>query len=100
MKTPSPEQFCSQLRIHNKTLADKIEKQGYFISDEDLPKLEQYDRFTQVLVRCGNGRFICAVQDVAHFIKIIEEHSELYEKVHGEPFGPTTDHIRDLSLPI
>lgn len=100
MKINTPEQICNQVRIHNKTLADKIEQQEYFITNEDLPQLKSYDRFLQVLVRCGNGRFICAVQDVQHFISLIEEHNDLYKELYKSSFGPNTDHIRDISLPV
>ena len=89
MNTKSPEQVCMAIRIHNKTLADKIEEQGYFITDEDLPKLVQYNRLVLLLVRCGNGRFLCSAQDVGHFIGMIENAQGLH-----------TDYVRDVSLPV
>jgi len=42
-------------------------------------------RLTQVLVRCGAGRFVCAAQDVLHFVTIIEADGR--------------DYVRDLSRP-
>jgi len=55
-----------------------------FIKDTDLPEIIKENRLQQVLVRCGNGRFICSAQDVTHFVSIIEK-----EK---------SDYIRDVSL--
>jgi len=55
-----------------------------FIKEADLPGIIQENRLQMVLVRCGNGRFICPAQDVAHFIAIIEK-----EK---------SDFVRDASL--
>jgi len=81
-----PEQICRNLRIHNKTLADKIEKQDYFLDNEDIKGLAVWDRHMQLLVRCGNGRFVCSAQDVIHFCDIIDK-SEV-------------DYVRDMSLPI
>ncbi|HLX60308.1 MAG TPA: hypothetical protein VKX17_03400 [Planctomycetota bacterium] len=50
---------------------------GGFLNEETIPAAlalatEQSDRLTQCVVRCGCGRFVCALQDVAHFIGIIE----------------------------
>jgi hypothetical protein len=55
-----------------------------FVTDADVPGLVAEDRFTQVLVRCGCGRFVCPVQDVAHFVKIIENEG--------------SDYVRDVSI--
>jgi len=81
----TPETVCANLRIHNKTLADKIEGQLFFLQDEDVPGLVAWSRLQLVLVRCGNGRFLCPAQDVAHFVKIIDDSQQ--------------DYVRDLSLP-
>lgn len=56
-----------------------------FLSDSDIDIIAQHDRLRQVLVRCGNGRFTCAAQDVKHFIAIIERDGQ--------------DYVRDVSLP-
>jgi hypothetical protein len=81
----------------NPALADKIVNQGTFLTDEDIPKLININRHMLVLVRCGNGRFLCPVDNVTHFISIIEEHSKLKEEKEGKPFQG--DHIRDVSFP-
>lgn len=51
---------------------------GFIGTKEDEEKLIAEDRFTPVLVRCGGGRFRCAVQDLAHFVKIINASKEDY----------------------
>lgn len=81
----------------NPALANKIASQGTFLTDADVPEVEKIDRMMLVLVRCGNGRFLCPVQDVQHFITIIEEHAKLKEEKEGKPFQG--DHIRDVSFP-
>lgn len=83
-----------RIRRADPELAKKIESQGEFITEEDLPKLVKIERLMQVIVRCGCGRFLTPVQDVAHFVRIIEEHMDLRGgMVEG------TDYIRDISLP-
>jgi hypothetical protein len=81
----------------NPALADKIAKQGTFLSEMDINEVHKIDRMMLVLVRCGNGRFLCPVQDVQHFINIIEEHAKLKEEKEKKPFQG--DHIRDVSFP-
>ena len=78
----------------NKALASKIVANGYFFQSADLPALIEIDRLMPVLVRCGNGRFTCAAQDVTHFIAIIEEHS------NDSPGSVENDYVRDISLPV
>ena len=43
-----------------------------FITDVEIPRIMAIDRLQQVLVRCNNCRFVCAVQDLAHLEKCIE----------------------------
>jgi hypothetical protein len=93
------ENFINQFRIHNKTVADRIEKRCGYVIEEDLPAIIAYDRLKLLLVRCGNGRFLCAAQDVAHFVALIEEHSDLHKEKTGYHFGPNTDYVRDISIP-
>lgn len=59
-----------------------------FLTEQDVLVLanDPYTRLTQVLVRCGNGRFVCAAQDVKHFVSIIEREDSNY--------------IRDCSLNV
>lgn len=58
---------------------------GGFITDADMPKLIKLDRLCPLLVRCGNGRFTTAAQNVAHFIKCVEAGG---------------DYVRDVSFPV
>jgi hypothetical protein len=44
---------------------------GFLTCPEDERKLLAEDRLQQVLVRCGSGRFTCAIQDFPHFREII-----------------------------
>jgi len=92
-----PKDFA-RIQAANPELAAKIKAYGYFIEDTMIPELLKIDRLLQVLVRCGNGRFVCAVQDVSHFIQIIEEHSKLKTKETGVQFQG--DYVRDVSLPV
>lgn len=85
------------IRKANNGLASAIERQGGFLYDAQIPELIKIDRLMLVLVRCGNGRFMCPVQDLNHFIGIIEEHSKMVENVEL-PLEPS-DYVRDVSLP-
>ena len=52
----------------------EIIKRHGFLADNDLARLiECGQRLTQVLVKCGGVRFVCAVQDAAQIISAIEE---------------------------
>jgi len=55
-----------------------------FIYEDQIEKIVEINPFQQVLVRCGNGRFVTPAQNVKHFITCIEKSG--------------IDHIRDLSL--
>ena len=66
------------------SIQEQIKSQGGFITKKDIEDLVEVDRLRQVLVRCGCGRFTCAVQDVDHFVGIIE--------------GSKEDYIRDVAL--
>jgi len=67
-----------------KPLLLKLCKQHGFLTNDELAELARLDRLRSVLVRCGNGRFTCAAQDVKHFIGMI-----------GDSKG---DYVRDVSL--
>jgi hypothetical protein len=56
-----------------------------FIQDVDLPLIIAHNPSQPLLVRCGGGRFLCAADQVEHFMGIITR-----EK---------TDYVRDVSLP-
>lgn len=62
-----------------------------FLTVADVAELRQLDRLRQLLVRCGNGRFLCAAQDVDHFCEIIRRDFDAHR--------PDCDYIRDVSLP-
>ena len=62
-----------------------VKSNGGFLSETAIDIIAHHDRLRQVLVRCGNGRFTCAVQDVKHFMAIIERDGQ--------------DYVRDVSLP-
>lgn len=85
-----------KIRNSNPQLADKIENHCWFISDIEVPELIKIDRLIMVMVRCGGGRFLCPIQDLNHFIKIIEEHNRFSAKY----WQTNGDYVRDVSLPI
>lgn len=63
--------------------------QGGFLTQDDVKLLAGHpsSRLTQLLVRCGGCRFVCAAQDVAHLIALIES---------GSDDGP--EYVRDVSV--
>lgn len=67
-----------------------------FLSEADVQVLaaDAGTRLTPVLVRCGGGRFTCPVQDVAHFIRIIERDAQASDGA----LAIDTDYVRDVSL--
>jgi hypothetical protein len=53
-------------------LKDKIKRENFgYITQADVAGLIAENRFYQVLVKCGGGRFTCSVQDLDHFTGII-----------------------------
>lgn len=58
---------------------------GFITSREQEAELKQLNRLQPVLVRCGAGRFTCAVQDLPHFIACVNAGG---------------DYVRDVSLPV
>lgn len=60
------------IRKADSRLAETIEQRGYCLFEDDVPKVVDIDRFIKCLVKCGNGRFTCAAQDVQHFVNIIQ----------------------------
>lgn len=87
----------NKIAVVNPKLAGKINDQGCCLTEADVPEVQKIDRMMLVLVRCGMGRFLCPVQDVAHFIGIIEDHAKLAGKPQKGACEP--DHIRDVSFP-
>lgn len=67
------------------SLIETLSSENYgFVTEKDMPEIIKEDRFQQILIRCGAGRFICPAQDTEHFINIITK-----EK---------SDYVRDASL--
>lgn len=57
---------------------------GFLTCEGDKEELLKEDRLQSVLVRCGGGRFSCPIQDLQHFIDIINKDG--------------TDYVRDVSV--
>lgn len=93
-------QGIQQIRQANPALARKIETvQHGFILAADVEPLIAVNRLMLVLVRCGNGRFLCPIQDLNHFMGIINNHAERVKAETGQLLNAGTDYIRDVSLP-
>lgn len=57
---------------------------GFLTSQQDEDALLMEDRLQPVLVRCGGGRFSCPIQDLKHFVQIINKEG--------------SDYVRDVSV--
>jgi len=67
------------------SIIDRIRTEQFgFVQDIDLPEIIAHKPLQPLLVRCGNGRFVCPAQDLEHFTGIITREG--------------TDYIRDVSL--
>ena len=69
----------------DKLLRRVVTENHGFLRDSDVAELATLDRLRQLLVRTNRGRFVCAAQDVAHYVAAIE--------------ATETDYVRDVSLP-
>lgn len=87
-----------EIRRADSELAQIIEERCGFITSEDVSKLRKINRLMPVLVRCGAGRFTCPVQDLDHFITIIDEHAKMKSAATNQPMAG--DYVRDVSLPV
>lgn len=67
-----------------KLLSKIAHEQGGFLLQSDIHQLAELDRLRQLLVRCGNCRFVTAAQDVGWITAIITRDG--------------TDYVRDVSL--
>lgn len=93
-------QGIDEIRRKNPKLAQKIQVvQGGFLLAEDVKPLIEVNRHIMVLVRCGMGRFLCPVDNVNHFMDIINKHAEMVKAHTGELLNHGTDYVRDVSLP-
>ena len=58
---------------------DKLRKQNDgFVTAEMVDDILELDRFEKLLVRTSMGRFICSVQDVRHFVDMVENSKDDY----------------------
>jgi hypothetical protein len=71
-------------------LLKRIVKDHGFLSVATLQDLAKIDRLRMVLVRCGNGRFLCPAQDVEHFMDIIRRDFDAHNN--------GCDYVRDVAL--
>jgi hypothetical protein len=66
-------------------IIDQIKKEQHsFVSYEQIDEIVAHDRFFQLLIRTGSGRFLCAAQYAKHYVNIITH---------------STDYVRDVSIP-
>jgi len=82
------EYIKQQLREINRVspaLAKKIDQQFGCLSSKDVEELILIDPFWQILIRCGNGRFVTAAQSVEWFSKVVAQGG---------------DYVRDYSLVV
>lgn len=77
--------LIDRIRLENPVLCKKLMQQGGFVAADDLPGIIAVDNTAQLLVRCGNGRFLTAADSIEHFVQIITR--DKY------------DYVRDISLP-
>lgn len=83
------EKQIAQIAKVNPQLAKTISDRMGFVIDANVPELISIDPNMQLLVRCGNGRFICPVSKLAGIIHVIDSgnHKEF-------------DYVRDVSFPV
>ena len=55
-----------------------IEKNGGFITKDELPAIIAVNRLEQLLIRHSHGRMLCSAQDVEFHVKLIDDHDEAY----------------------
>jgi len=83
----------------NPELYAKLNEQLGYIKDDDVEPLTKINRMMMVMVICGNGRFICPIQCLTHFLTIIEEHSTLKAEKTGQQEVMCGDYVRNVSFP-
>lgn len=66
------------------TLKHAVHVQGGFLTAQDVQAIAEHDRLRQLLVRCGNCRFVTAAQSVEWLSAIIKRDGQ--------------DYVRDVSL--
>ena len=70
---------------HKKEIWKIIDKNGGFLSEDELPGIIAINRLEPLLIRHSHGRMVCSAQDVAFHVKLIDDHDEAY--------------VRDVSWP-
>jgi len=85
-----------KIQIKNPKLATAIMNRGGFILDAEVEELISIDRLITVLVRCNNGRFTTPVQNLKHFIGIIDSHRNMVAA--SEQSSQEVEWVRDVSL--
>ena len=55
-----------------------IDKNGGYITQDELPAIIAINRLEQLLIRHSHGRMLCSAQDVAFHVRLIDDHSEAY----------------------
>jgi hypothetical protein len=78
-------QALGRIREFSPRTAEAIFDRGGFLTAEDVKSIATGNRLMLLLVRCGNGRFLCAAQDVKHFVAIVTAEGR--------------DYVRDVSIP-
>jgi len=64
---------------------EELRKNFYFITSQEMQDfLTKQNNFLKVLIRCSNGRFTCAIQDLPAFVDLIK--------------GSEVNYIRDVSI--
>jgi hypothetical protein len=58
---------------------EELKKNLYFITTKEQEDfLAKQNRFLKVLIRCSNGRFSCAIQDLPAFVELIKDNKQNY----------------------
>jgi hypothetical protein len=80
-------QALGRIREHLPRTAEKVFDQGGFLTADEVRLIAPINalRLMLLLVRCGNGRFLCPAQDVEHFVAIVTADGR--------------DYVRDVSIP-
>ena len=67
---------------------ERVRQRGGYLKESEVATIanDPQTRLAQMLVRCGGCRFVCAAQDVAHLIAMIEKTGD--------------DYVRDVSIPV
>jgi beta-lactamase class D len=74
----------SKIKNERPGLWQAVQSQHGFLNMDQVRAFAEVDRMAQLLIRCGNGRFSTAAQNVEWFVGIIQREG--------------TDYVRDISL--